>query len=187
MLVRDACRLRVMADADLDMVLQWRNREKIRRAMYNDHMIERAEHYAWFERVTREQKTHHFIFEYESTPVGVINVVDINQVANRCAWGFYVGAEKVQRGTGSAMGFVALEHLFENMGFHKVIGEVLSDNEASLRYHRRLGFGEEGRLVEHVCKGDRYLDVVTFAIFDRVWYSIKTQLASRFFGQGGRT
>jgi UDP-4-amino-4,6-dideoxy-N-acetyl-beta-L-altrosamine N-acetyltransferase len=187
MIIRDACRLRLMLESDLDLVLQWRNREKIRRAMYNDQPIERAEHYAWFERVAREQKTHHFIFEYDMTPLGVINVVDINATANRCAWGFYVGAEHAPQGTGSAMGFVALEHLFENMGFHKVIGEVLSDNEASLRYHRRLGFGEEGKLVDQVCKGDRFLDVITFAIFDRVWYSIKTQLAARFFGHGGQT
>jgi UDP-4-amino-4,6-dideoxy-N-acetyl-beta-L-altrosamine N-acetyltransferase len=184
MIARETCRLRPMTESDLDMVLQWRNREPIRRAMYTDHPISRDEHYAWFERVTREQKTHHFVFEYDSVPMGVINVVDINRTANRCAWGFYVGAEHAPRGTGSAMGFVALEHLFEVMGHHKVIGEVLADNEASLRYHRRLGFTEEGRLVEHVRKGDRLIDVVTFAIFDRDWFQIKERLAGKCFGEG---
>jgi UDP-4-amino-4,6-dideoxy-N-acetyl-beta-L-altrosamine N-acetyltransferase len=184
MLSREACRLRAMEEADLDLVLQWRNQEKVRRAMFSDHPISRDEHYAWFERVTREQKTHHLVFEYELVPMGVINVVDINQAANRCSWGFYVGAESVPRGTGSAMGFVALQHLFETRRFHKVIGQVIADNEASLRYHRRLGFTEEGRLVEQVRKGDHLTDVVTFAIFDRDWLRIKERLADRFFSDG---
>jgi UDP-4-amino-4,6-dideoxy-N-acetyl-beta-L-altrosamine N-acetyltransferase len=184
MVNRDACRLRPMTESDLEMVLDWRNREEIRRAMYTDHPISHDEHYAWFERVTREQKTRHFIFECDRTPMGVINVTDINPSANRCAWGFYVGATNAPRGTGSAMGFVALEHLFETMGFHKVIGEVLADNEASLRYHKRLGFIEEGRLVEHVRKGDRLIDIITFAHFDRDWFRIKKALADRFFGEG---
>ena len=179
---RDACLLRAMTESDLELVLVWRNQERIRLAMYTDHVISRDEHYAWFKRVTDEQKTQHFIFEYDSVPVGVINVVNVDMAANRCAWGFYVGAENLPDGTGSAMGFVALEHLFEVLGFRKVIGEVLADNDASLSYHRRLGFVEEGRFVEHVLKGGRYVDVVTFAIFDRDWSRIKDQLAARFFG-----
>lgn len=179
---REACLLRAMTESDLELVLIWRNQERIRLAMYTDHEISRDEHFAWFKRVTIEQKTQHFIFEYESVPVGVINIVDVNKAANRCAWGFYVGVENVPEGTGSAMGFVALEHLFDVVGFRKVIAEVLADNEASLRYHRRLGFVEEGRLVAHVLKGDRYVDVVSFAIFDRDWSRIKDRLAARFFG-----
>ncbi len=182
MLSREACRLRPIAKSDLDMVLQWRNREDIRRAMYSDHVITREEHYTWFDRVTVERKTQHFIFEYDAVPMGVINVVDIHPTANRCTWGFYVGVEESARGTGSAMGFVALEYMFEVLHFRKVIGEVLADNEASLKYHKRLGFVEEGRLVEHVLKGDRYVDVISFAIFDRDWLRIKDQLAARFFG-----
>ena len=179
---REACRLRSMTEADLDMVLRWRNREDIRRAMYSDHLISREEHQAWFKRVTEERMTLHFIYEYDSTPMGVINVVDINKAANRCAWGFYVGADNAPKGTGSAMGFTALAYLFDHHGFRKVIGEVLADNEASLKYHKRLGFVEEGRLVAHVLKGDRYVDVVMFAIFDRDWARMRDELSTQFFG-----
>lgn len=183
MLDRNACRLRPMEASDLDLVLHWRNRDKVRQAMYTDHVISREEHHAWFDRVSREKKTRHLIFEYAAVPIGVVNVVDINTAANRCTWGFYVGAESAPRGVGSTLGFCALEYLFETCGFRKVIGEALATNEASIRFHRRLGFVEEGRLIEHVGRSGGFIDVITFAIFDRDWSRLKSSLAARFFGE----
>jgi len=182
---REDCLLRPMRESDLEMVLQWRNSERIREVMYTDHVISIEEHRAWFERASREKRSLHFVFECEEQPVGVVNVADMDKINNKCVWGFYVGAEEVPRGAGSAMGFFALEHLFENMGFRKVIGEALANNEASIKYHLRLGFVEEGRLVEHILKNDQYIDIVSFAIFDRTWYEIKGRLAGKFF-VGGR-
>jgi len=181
----EAFRLRAMEQADLDLVLTWRNQKRIRQAMYTDHIISREEHYAWFERVSGQDESLHFVFEYEGKPIGVANVTDINRAANRCVWGFYIGAEDVPRGVGSAMGFFTLEHLFETLGFHKVIGEALAENEASIRYHLRLGFVQEGRFVEHVIKKGRFVDVISFAVLERDWKRIKPELAEMIFENGG--
>ncbi|MCX6834628.1 MAG: UDP-4-amino-4,6-dideoxy-N-acetyl-beta-L-altrosamine N-acetyltransferase [candidate division Zixibacteria bacterium] len=181
MLKREDCRFRRMERSDLDLVLRWRNSERIREAMYTDHVITRDEHYAWFERVTRNNATMHFVFEREGRPLGVVNVVDIDRRNLRCVWGFYIGEEDAPRGSGTAMGYLALECLFENEGLHRIIGEALADNEASIKYHRRLGFVEEGRLVEHVVKNGRYMDVISFAIIDRVWRATKDSLAATIF------
>ena len=173
-----------MAEADLDQVLSWRNSERIRRAMYTDHIISPEEHRAWFSRARQTGSSSHFIFECEGIPIGVVNVTDIDPLARRCNWGFYVGAENAPRGGGSAMGFFALEHLFEKLNFRKVVGEALGSNNASVKYHQRLGFVQEGRLVEHVLKDGESVDVISFAIFDRDWYEIKGRLAAKFFDDG---
>ena len=174
-------RLRPMGWDDLEVVLAWRNSERIRQAMYTDQIITRDEHYAWFERVTRDNVTMHFVFECEDRPLGVVNVVNIDRRNLRCVWGFYIGEEASPRGSGTAMGYLALEHLFEKEGFHRVMGEALADNEASIKYHLRLGFVEEGRLVDHVVKNGRYVDVISFAIIDRVWRATRGDVAATTF------
>lgn len=178
---QEKCRLRRMEHSDLDLVLRWRNSERIRQAMYTDHVITRDEHYAWFERVTRDGVSMHFVFEYEGRPLGVVNVGDIDRRNLRCVWGFYIGEETAPSGSGTAMGYLALEHLFEKEGFHRVMGEALADNEASIKYHLRLGFVEEGRLVDHVVKNGRYTDVISFAIIDRVWRATRGDVAAMIF------
>jgi UDP-4-amino-4,6-dideoxy-N-acetyl-beta-L-altrosamine N-acetyltransferase len=174
-------RLRPMVRDDLEVVLAWRNSERIRQVMYTDHVITRDEHYAWFERVTRDNVSMHFVFECEDRPLGVVNVVDIDRRNLRCVWGFYIGEENAPRGSGTAMGYLALDHLFEKEGFHRIMGEALADNEASIKYHRRLGFVEEGRLVDHVVKNGRFTDVVSFALIDRVWRATRDDLAATIF------
>ena len=178
---QEECRLRRMEHTDLDMVLKWRNSERIRQAMYTDHVITHDEHYAWFERVTRNDMTMPFVFECQGRPLGVVNVGDIDRRNLRCMWGFYIGDENAPRGSGTAMGYLALEYLFEKEKFHRVMGEALVDNEASIKYHRRLGFVEEGRLIDHVVKNGRYTDVISFALIDRVWRAIRSDLAAMIF------
>jgi len=178
---RDQCKLRPMAEADLRQVLEWRNDKRISHAMYTDHVITWDEHRAWFERVSKGDSSLHYVFEISGRPLGVVNFTKIDRTNGLCTWGFYVGAADAPRGSGSAMGWLALEHIVAEQGFHKVVGEVLSDNEDSLKYHLRLGFEEEGRLKEHVLKNGRYVDVVTFGLLDRKWKVVRGSLAAKFF------
>ncbi|MEW5797256.1 MAG: UDP-4-amino-4,6-dideoxy-N-acetyl-beta-L-altrosamine N-acetyltransferase [Candidatus Zixiibacteriota bacterium] len=180
---RDACNLRPMAETDLDLVLSWRNQERIRRAMYTDHVISLDEHRAWFKRVSEDKSRLHFVFECDCRPVGVVNVVDIDWTHSRCVWGFYIGDESAPRGAGTAMGYLALEFIFEKLGLHKVVGEALADNEASICYHERLGFARERCLVDHICKGRAFFDVITFGLLNSDWYKVKDQLAAQVFGE----
>ncbi|RKX24441.1 MAG: UDP-4-amino-4,6-dideoxy-N-acetyl-beta-L-altrosamine N-acetyltransferase [Candidatus Zixiibacteriota bacterium] len=187
MLRREDYQLRPMREDDLEIVLQWRNSERIRSASYTDHIISMEEHRAWFRRVSEDERYLQFVFEYLGRPVGVVNISDINKADNRCVWGFYIGAEDIPRGCGSAMGFFALEHLFENLGFRKVVGEALTSNEGSVRYHERLGFIREGILVEHVLKNGKYEDVMTLGHFEKKWREIKSELAEKFFDNEGES
>lgn len=178
---RGQCKLRPMTEADLGQVLEWRNSEHIRRAMYTDHVIAWDEHREWFKRVSTTKTSQHYVFEFAGRPLGVVNVTQLDRTNNKCVWGFYIGVADAPRGSGSAMGWLALEHIVEKLGFHKVVGEALADNEESIKYHRRLGFEEEGRLKEHVLKNGRYIDVVTFGLLDHKWRAARDALAARFF------
>ncbi|MEZ5357631.1 MAG: UDP-4-amino-4,6-dideoxy-N-acetyl-beta-L-altrosamine N-acetyltransferase [Candidatus Zixiibacteriota bacterium] len=183
---RDGYILRPMETSDLETVWKWRNSLRIRREMYTDHEISWEEHTAWFRCISETGTSLHYVFEAHDRKLGVVNVVDISQTHSRCHWGFYIGETDAPRGSGTIMGFLALEHLFEELDFHRVIGEAIASNGASIKYHKRLGFQEEGRLIDHACKNGYYIDVIAMAIIKDRWLRIKPRLEEKFFTKGGK-
>jgi L-amino acid N-acyltransferase len=64
---------------------------------------------------------------------------------------------------GSGTGRVLMDTLLDSArtsGLHSMIGAIDSANEASLRFHERLGFVEVGRLPETGAKFGRWCDLV---------------------------
>jgi UDP-4-amino-4,6-dideoxy-N-acetyl-beta-L-altrosamine N-acetyltransferase len=157
--------VRPIEEQDLSLVLEWRNSQRIRQWMYTDHWITEDEHLQWFERLqqTNDKKTLMYIREGEST--GVINFTQIVPEHRRCSWGFYLGKEGLPSGTGSDMGNLALQHAFAHYPIDKVAGEVFDSNEASIRFHLKLGFVQEGVLHRHIFKGEQCYDIRCFALF----------------------
>lgn len=158
-----------MTDGDLECVLAWRNSERVRSCMFSDQVIPLEQHRAWWERAKNSPSSVHLLFEKDGVPLGVVNFTGIDAQNGRCSWGFYVGEETAPRGTGTVMGILALDFAFGSLGMRKICAEVIGFNSASLGYHHKLGFIQEGRLARHVLRGDRYEDVVLFALFAEDW------------------
>lgn len=182
---REEFNLRPIEERDLDMVLSWRNSERVRTYMYTDHIIRPEEHRAWFERTHLSDFPATLVFEFRGIPVGLTSFSQIDRHNNRCFWGFYLGDSQLPRGCGKAMGFLALEYIFEQHNFHKVCAEAFGFNEGSIKYHLGLGFSEEGRFLRHVIKNGRYEDIIFFALFRESWLAAKSALAAKVFCQEG--
>ena len=178
---RNDCSLRPMTRDDLELVLRWRNSDRVRENMYKKHVISPDEHLAWFERESVNRKSQLLIFEYRKQPLGVVNFTNIDFENQTCTWGFYIGADDAPRGSGSAMGFLALERIFEQFNIAEVLGEVLSFNEDSLRFHRRLGFEEKTLLSGHKPRSGDTAGVIRLVLSADGWSRIKPELAARFF------
>jgi L-amino acid N-acyltransferase YncA len=68
-----------------------------------------------------------------------------------------------ERARGQGVGVVLMGHLLDHArekGVHVMLGAVDADNEASLRFHEKLGFSPTGRLHEVGFKFGRWLDLV---------------------------
>ena len=181
----EKCRLRPIEEADLVKVLEWRNSDRIRAVMFTDSIITINEHRAWFERLHKEKTAICRIFEFQDRPVGVVNIIQIDRHNNKCSWGFYLGEVDVPRGTGTVMGYLALEYIFEALGMRKLCAEVLAFNTTSIKFHKKLGFVEEGRFIKHVLKNDNYEDVIAMALFYEDWVKFKNRLKKKCFGSVG--
>lgn len=160
-------KLRPMIEADLELVLQWRNHPDIRQHMYTTEEISMSNHRKWFARTLNNPDVDLLVFECDGQRLGVVNVTRTRsrQVAD---WGFYM-APDAPKGHGRSLGAAALEHAFNRLQLHKLCGQALGFNERSIRFHKRLGFTEEGRLREHHFDGKEFQDVVCFGLLNREW------------------
>lgn len=161
-------RLRPLRETDLAQVLEWRNSPEVRVFMYTSREISWAEHVAWFERLQHDPSRRTWIFEADGEPMGIVNLTRIDLTDREAHWGFYVrpGAPK---GTGIRLGRLALAELFGPLSLNKLIGEVLASNDASLRFHRKLGFEHERILNAHHLEGETAHDVYVFGLTRAAW------------------
>lgn len=73
----------------------------------------------------------------------------------------YVDADWHRRGVGRALA-VALLEAAPRVGLHSVLARICTENDASIRMVRELGFTEAGTMHEVGHKFGRWLDVVTW-------------------------
>lgn len=176
MSMREDFSLRPVEAKDLEKILEWRNSDRIRNYMYTDHLISIEEHQAWFLRLKDDLSSLYFIFEIQAKPFGLVYFTDIDKKNKKSNWGFYLGEPDAPRGSGVAMGVLGLECAFTQLNLRKLCGEAFVFNDASIRFHKKLGFVEEGRFSKHVLKNGVYEDVVTFALFFDDWCQLRPVL-----------
>lgn len=161
------CKIRQMTDVDLEQVLAWRNNVKVRRYMLTQHEISPAEHRQWFERTSLEPMRRLLIVEEDGLPLGFVHFKGVvpEGIAD---WGFYA-APDVPKGSGRKLGVTALDFAFGALGLHKVCGQALDFNEASIRFHRELGFRQEGVLRQQHRIDGTYHDLICFGLLRDEW------------------
>ncbi|MCP3028397.1 UDP-2,4-diacetamido-2,4,6-trideoxy-beta-L-altropyranose hydrolase [Halobacillus sp. A5] len=168
--------LKKLSEKELPVVLRWRNSEAIREAMYTDHTITMEEHKQWFDRVNNDAATNVQLLYYKKQPIGLVNFSKIDRHHNKCFWGFYIGEQSAPGGSGTVLGLLALAFIFEQQNMYKVCAEVLVTNQKSLQYHKKLGFVEEGRFMNHTIKNGQYVDVIPMAHFKDTWFEAKKRI-----------
>lgn len=171
--------LRPLTEEDLPLVRAWRNAPEVRRNMYTKHEITEAEHQAWFGMLMDDQRSRWFIHENAvGQPDGVVYFTDLQPLNRSAFWGFYA-APNAPLGTGTRLGWDALEKAFSGMELHKLNAEAMANNEESLRFQKKLGFCEEGLFRDFHLDGQSYVDVVRLGILDTEWALKREEIRTR--------
>ena len=163
-----------VTEGDRERLLVWRNQPDVSRWMYTDHVISQDEHDAWFSRMLADPTVRYWVLEWDSRPVGVVNLASISLLHQRCEWAIYLG-DASARGTGTAAGaaVLSLDHAFGSLGMARVACEALAENHRAIALYERLGFKREGYLRSHVRRGDIRLDLVSLAILADDWQLLR--------------
>lgn len=171
--------LRALRENDLEMVREWRNSDRIREAMYTDHIISWEEHLAWYHASSADPRCECFIAEYKGEPVGFVSLTEINKRNDTCFWAFYIGTTETVKGLGSAMEIHAIDRMINHHGIRKINCEILDSRAYVIDMHKKFGFEEEGVFRAHVRKGDGFADVVRLALFAERWPAVRASRVGR--------
>jgi UDP-4-amino-4,6-dideoxy-N-acetyl-beta-L-altrosamine N-acetyltransferase len=158
-----------MTVSDLERVLEWRNHPDVRQFMLTRREIGLDEHREWFQRCLQTGSRHLFIFQCQNVDLGFVGFSAVPE-QQASEWGFYL-APDAPKGTGSKLGDSAIRHAFDSLKVHKIFGHTLGGNVRGIRFHRRMGFREEGLLREHHFDGERHQDIVCFGLLRDEWRS----------------
>ena len=135
--------------------------------MLTQHEISLEEHRNWFARVKEDKTRQQLIVMDAGSPIGFVQFSSISQ-GGIADWGFYARPD-APKGSGTKLGQAALAHAFETLGLHKVCGQAIDINLASIAFHQKLGFTEEGRLREQERIGKNYYTLFCFGLLAKDW------------------
>lgn len=169
----DACRIRKVVAEDLPMVLAWRNHAEVRRYMFTQNEISLDEHSKWFAKASQDPSRCLLIVEEDKQAIGYVQFSKVEE-GGVADWGFYAlpGAPK---GTGRKLGVMALNHAFGPLKLHKVCGQAIESNQASIAFHQRLGFALEGVLRDQQSINGAYHSLHCFGLLATEWQLKKVE------------
>lgn len=177
--------LRPVESGDEARILRWRNLPEVADYMYTDHRITEAEHARWFRAAGSDPSRRYWIIVCDGEPVGLANIYGLDGHHRRCYWAFYLASPSVRgKGVGSFVEYWVLQHVFGELGLHKLCCEVLAFNEPVVRMHESFGFRREGLLRQHIFKNGKPHDVVSLSILRGEWEQARPGVEERLTAKG---
>jgi len=163
----ETCTIRTVTNEDLSMLLAWRNHPDVRSFMLTQHEIGVDEHRNWFARASQDPTRSLLIVEDDRQPVGYVQLNNVSP-GGIADWGFYA-RPGAPRGSGRKLGISTLKYAFEDLELHKVCGQAIESNHASISFHRRLGFSQEGVLRDQHRINGIYRTLICFGLLEDEW------------------
>jgi UDP-4-amino-4,6-dideoxy-N-acetyl-beta-L-altrosamine N-acetyltransferase len=169
----DACLIRKVNEQDLSMVIAWRNHADVRRFMFTQHEISLDEHRNWFAKASLDPSRSLLIVEEAGQAIGYVQFSKVED-GGIADWGFFVRPD-APKGTGRKLGTMALNHAFGPLKLHKVCGQAIASNQASIAFHQRLGFVLEGVLRDQQRINGTYHSLHCFGLLATEWQPKKVE------------
>ncbi|MCM3759031.1 GNAT family N-acetyltransferase [Sporosarcina aquimarina] len=101
-------------------------------------------------------------------PIGVTSLINIDYVNRNAECIIDIGEKDYwSKGIGTEAFSLLLDFAFNELNLHKVNLRVFSFNERAIRLYQKLGFYEEGRLMEQLYRNGSWHDVVFMGLLKR--------------------
>ena len=163
---------RKVQEKHLQKILDWRTKENITRFMYTDIPYSMENQRKWFEAINNCQTSMYWVMEFKGELIGLISLTSIDLYNKRAYWNFYVGEEKYNMLAGF-IGIYMYNFAFNELGFEKLLGEVMDNNEGVQKLHLRQGARKVGVLEKHILKNDNWYSIHLFEMTAQHWKTIK--------------
>jgi UDP-4-amino-4,6-dideoxy-N-acetyl-beta-L-altrosamine N-acetyltransferase len=165
----DMFSLRLVTDEDRATLLAWRNSDRVREHMFTTSVIDERDHERWFAQALHAARDRHLVLLHSSVPIGFVSFTAVAEPDAATSWGLYVGDPAAPRGSGTALGTLALDYAFARLGARVVHSEAMSQNESAIKLYERLGFERTGSRCIHRDGTVGTEMVIQFSIAAQTW------------------
>jgi UDP-4-amino-4,6-dideoxy-N-acetyl-beta-L-altrosamine N-acetyltransferase len=144
-----------------ELTRKWRNHADVRKWMYSDHIISRNEHNEFINKLAKDMRNVYWLIKAEDNEY--MGVIYLNRLdfKNKAAYlGIYSNPEDTFSGTGRLLIECLTKLAFRILHLHSLKLEVIETNKRAIRFYKKAGFSEEGRLKEFVIKEGHWCDVI---------------------------
>lgn len=162
--------LKRLNETHLEIVRKWRMMDHVTRYMNTDPVLTPESQRAWFAKISADNTQIWWIICVDATPVGVMDIINIDNANSKCEWGYYI-AEQTARSMKLAvtLEWNLYDYVFFTLGLNRLYNEVLSENEGVVQLHKMCGSDIEGELKQSIFKNGHYYDVTLCAILKEKW------------------
>jgi UDP-4-amino-4,6-dideoxy-N-acetyl-beta-L-altrosamine N-acetyltransferase len=121
-------------------VWEWRNDANIRKFMYNPDIIPFENHTKFVAGLSQRDDAAYWLVSYCDSPIGVVNLTNIDKVNNRAELGYYIIPSKI--GSGLGIDFVCniIDFVFSKVGVSELFGFINENNTNALILDSYMGF-----------------------------------------------
>lgn len=111
------------------------------------------------------------VIEGDSTkPIGNCGLHQISAKDHNAIFGIVIGEKDYwSKGYGTEAARLLINYGFQQLNLHRISSYAFAFNERSIKLHRKVGFGEEGRLRQATFRNGQYHDHVQFGILREEW------------------
>lgn len=161
--------LRPMTKEDTDLIVEWRNKEAVRKRFIYQELFTRKSHERWIETMVETGKVVQMVICEEDTkrPLGSVYIRDIDTNNNKAEYGIFIGEDDARgKGVGTCAARQMITYAFEELKLHKLFLRVFADNPGAVKSYEKAGFVQEAYLKDEVRIDGEYRDMILMAVFN---------------------
>jgi RimJ/RimL family protein N-acetyltransferase len=161
--------LRDVADADHEWLVRLHNDTDVLRNVTDPTPITMEQHMAWWSSVRDNPRQMRRVFAVDGERVGFTKFYNIDRVNSNCVLGADICREHRGRGMAHGMWSLMLDEVFGPLGLHRASLMTAEYNHVGIHVYKRLGFREEGRLVQSLFRDGVYHDQICMFVLATEW------------------
>lgn len=143
-------------DETIESIRLWRNHPDIRKVMYNTDEITPEQHSKFISSLSESTSKYYWLVYKTGQPVGVMNIIDVNNLEETGQLGYYLLPQYLNSGIGLEFISTIINFIFSELGLSSLFGRTELSNKDALRFNYCLGFNIRPEIV--LINGVKYVE-----------------------------
>lgn len=169
----DNIKLRPLEREDLKYVHKLNNDSKIMSYWFEEPYESFVELQDLFEKHIHKQSERRFIVEDEKNIIGLVELVEINQIHRKAEFQIIIDPNYQGKGFAYSVTILAMKYAFNILNLHKLYLLVDKQNEKAIHIYKKAGFNIEGELIEEFFTEGSYRNALRMCIFQYEFHDKK--------------